>query len=111
MLLDMSCEGVKYSVRRYTLLLVVKKKRAYEMRISDWSSDVCSSDLRDIRHIGKAVALARHERRGGIARLGTEFGGIGRREGEGVRHYSTFNPVHFAAKEYLSAASDRTSVG
>src|SRR3546814_2661975 len=25
-----------------------KQKTAYEMRISDWSSDVCSSDLRDI---------------------------------------------------------------
>src|SRR3546814_8342637 len=25
-----------------------KKKTAYEMRISDWSSDVCSSDLLDI---------------------------------------------------------------
>src|SRR3546814_6433398 len=24
---------------------VVKQKTAYEMRISDWSSDVCSSDL------------------------------------------------------------------
>src|SRR3546814_3423097 len=24
-----------------------KQKTAYEMRISDWSSDVCSSDLRD----------------------------------------------------------------
>src|SRR3546814_15006295 len=28
------------------------------MRISDWSSDVCSSDLRDRRqHVGKACAL------------------------------------------------------
>src|SRR3546814_4774081 len=26
-----------------------KQKTAYEMRISDWSSDVCSSDLRVIR--------------------------------------------------------------
>src|SRR3546814_2310598 len=26
----------------------VKQKTAYEMRISDWSSDVCSSDLQDI---------------------------------------------------------------
>src|SRR3546814_8307928 len=26
-----------------------KQKTAYEMRISDWSSDVCSSDLRAIR--------------------------------------------------------------
>src|SRR3546814_17612514 len=25
-----------------------KQKTAYEMRISDWSSDVCSSDLRDM---------------------------------------------------------------
>src|SRR3546814_3852527 len=25
-----------------------KQKTAYEMRISDWSSDVCSSDLSDI---------------------------------------------------------------
>src|SRR3546814_7454631 len=26
-----------------------KQKTAYEMRISDWSSDVCSSDLTDVR--------------------------------------------------------------
>src|SRR3546814_7629068 len=26
-----------------------KQKTAYEMRISDWSSDVCSSDLFDVR--------------------------------------------------------------
>src|SRR3546814_5985719 len=28
-------------------LFLFKQKTAYEMRISDWSSDVCSSDLRD----------------------------------------------------------------
>src|SRR3546814_4130378 len=27
-----------------------KQKTAYEMRISDWSSDVCSSDLADRHH-------------------------------------------------------------
>src|SRR3546814_9677976 len=27
-----------------------KQKTAYEMRISDWSSDVCSSDLVDAAH-------------------------------------------------------------
>src|SRR3546814_1213493 len=37
-------------MRAYTMYLVVlffffKQKTAYEMRISDWSSDVCSSDL------------------------------------------------------------------
>src|SRR3546814_12792999 len=33
------------------------------MRISDWSSDVCSSDLLD----GQANAMARHLRDGGVA--------------------------------------------
>src|SRR3546814_6704374 len=34
--------------------LLCKQKTAYEMRISDWSSDVCSSDLR----VGKDNNLA-----------------------------------------------------
>src|SRR3546814_10744151 len=29
----------------FVFLLFFKQKTAYEMRISDWSSDVCSSDL------------------------------------------------------------------
>src|SRR3546814_10123307 len=29
-----------------------KQKTAYELRISDWSSDVCSSDLADARRLG-----------------------------------------------------------
>src|SRR3546814_8465292 len=33
-----------------------KQKTAYEMRISDWSSDVCSSDL----HVKPAEGLDRH---------------------------------------------------
>src|SRR3546814_10719434 len=31
-----------------------KQKTAYEMRISDWSSDVCSSDLQTVPFVGKA---------------------------------------------------------
>src|SRR3546814_1409786 len=30
-----------------------KQKTAYEMRISDWSSDVCSSDLDDGVHVSR----------------------------------------------------------
>src|SRR3546814_4646430 len=30
---------------RFCLFFFFKQKTAYEMRISDWSSDVCSSDL------------------------------------------------------------------
>src|SRR3546814_4063808 len=33
-------------------LFFCKQKTAYEMRISDWSSDVCSSDLPEIMVIG-----------------------------------------------------------
>src|SRR3546814_14193933 len=36
------------------LFFLFKQKTAYEMRISDWSSDVCSSDLR-ILHMLKHV--------------------------------------------------------
>src|SRR3546814_3627434 len=44
-----------------------KQKTAYEMRISDWSSDVCSSDLVDIEAVCRgagraAVAEFRDER-------------------------------------------------
>src|SRR3546814_3895777 len=36
-------------IRRGVLFFCFKQKTAYEMRISDWSSDVCSSDLPDAR--------------------------------------------------------------
>src|SRR3546814_10740714 len=38
-----------FYVREYVFFFVLffKQKTAYEMRISDWSSDVCSSDLAD----------------------------------------------------------------
>src|SRR3546814_9361316 len=35
-----------------------KQKTAYEMRISDWSSDVCSSDLLQVRQRHCAVGVA-----------------------------------------------------
>src|SRR3546814_12708976 len=36
----------------YFIFFFFKQKTAYEMRISDWSSDVCSSDLAVIVHAG-----------------------------------------------------------
>src|SRR3546814_7077367 len=60
------------SYKLYTLFVYVyffffKQKTAYEMRISDWSSDVCSSDL--------PAGAQRHDR-----------GGACRRGREGLRH-------------------------
>src|SRR3546814_2946834 len=39
-------------------LCFFKQKTAYEMRLSDWSSDVCSSDLRPITLITLVADLA-----------------------------------------------------
>src|SRR3546814_2649984 len=35
-------------------VFLFKQKTAYEMRISDWSSDVCSSDLTGVLHCNAA---------------------------------------------------------
>src|SRR3546814_1835671 len=35
-----------FSCYVFVIVFFFKQKTAYEMRISDWSSDVCSSDLR-----------------------------------------------------------------
>src|SRR3546814_7891783 len=49
----------------WCLFFFVKQKTAYEMRISDWSSDVCSSDLFGVVGGGEdqSVALAVFARR------------------------------------------------
>src|SRR3546814_6445595 len=59
-------------------LVLFKQKTAYEMRISDWSSDVCSSDLQRRHRLARDLALAgedvdrmivqRVQRRGGRRR-------------------------------------------
>src|SRR3546814_8022421 len=38
----------------YLIVFFFKQKTAYEVRISDWSSDVCSSDL-EVRGVGRAM--------------------------------------------------------
>src|SRR3546814_20598520 len=40
-----------------SVLFFFKQKTAYEMRISDWSSDVCSSDLPDRFATGSKLGL------------------------------------------------------
>src|SRR3546814_11356185 len=41
------------------MVVFFKQKTAYEMRISDWSSDVCSSDLWRAHHRGHGQARLR----------------------------------------------------
>src|SRR3546814_14367576 len=51
-----------------SIFFFFKQKTAYEMRISDWSSDVCSSDLSPFRHAARECGSscrhspARHDR-------------------------------------------------
>src|SRR3546814_16618849 len=55
-------------------IFFLKQKTAYDMRISDWSSDVCSSDLPGIEERVGAAA---------VERFGGDRGGIGEGIGAG----------------------------
>src|SRR3546814_8539776 len=65
-------------------LVFFKQKTAYEMRISDWSSDVCSSDLveRDRVMLGRTDAGDHQRRRerpglaGDVAHVGDAHAGL-----------------------------------
>src|SRR3546814_5977884 len=50
-----------------------KQKTAYEMRISDWSSDVCSSDL-----VAEGALVRLGNRRGNVKLHAKLFGGVQR---------------------------------
>src|SRR3546814_16799757 len=59
-----------------------KQKTAYEMRISDWSSDVCSSDLAVVAieraaHIARGIGLDDIERLAGFLERGALVGKLG----------------------------------
>src|SRR3546814_4615127 len=62
-----------------------KQKTAYEMCISDWSSDVCSSDLQCQRVVGRAIVdndqfeIAERLRLQAGERLGQQRGTVIRR--------------------------------
>src|SRR3546814_10544411 len=77
--------GLYYCIFFSMIFFFFKQKTAYELRISDWSSDVCSSDLhgadrgrrrarphprhgpgaRDDHRLHPALLLRSEERRGG----------------------------------------------
>src|SRR3546814_7851690 len=60
---------------RCGLFCFFKQKTAYEMRISDWSSDVCSSDLAELGpHM---LYLTNRDKPGVIGALGRTLGDAG----------------------------------
>src|SRR3546814_8166295 len=52
----------------FVCVFFFKQKTAYEMRISDWSSDVCSSDL-DAEQRGRELAWPGEDLVGGVGRF------------------------------------------
>src|SRR3546814_10766762 len=56
------------SVSTLCIIFFFKQKTAYEMRISDWSSDVCSSDLAPVgrRQLHHAEAARERHRPGHV---------------------------------------------
>src|SRR3546814_3823457 len=55
-----SCmSSLLFVVCLFSLFFFFKQKTAYEMRISDWSSDVCSSDLLSSRVLNSTSQITR----------------------------------------------------
>src|SRR3546814_7622785 len=67
-------------VRNGVLFSFFKQKTAYEVRISDWSSDVCSSDLSPRSE--RRASLRRPRRRRRRDRTGEDGKGAPQRQGE-----------------------------
>src|SRR3546814_2898668 len=65
----------------YCVFFFFKQKTAYEMRISDWSSDVCSSDLRP--EVGRADGAVQPARLRGRVRVDGDAD-VRRRAGAGA---------------------------
>src|SRR3546814_8022047 len=86
----------------------VKQKTAYEMRISDWSSDVCSSELRDIGNGGVFGFSGAMRHNGRIARaLGHLDGGEGFGQGSDLVDLDQYGIGH--AK--LDASLENLGIG
>src|SRR3546814_7053037 len=90
-----------------------KQKTAYELRISDWSSDVCSSDLRGLRAGGRAARpCANH----GPSRARAGGGGAEGRAGDpsraehlGLHGFGSRSEERRVGKECVSTCRSRWS--
>src|SRR3546814_5773831 len=66
------------------LIFFLKQKTAYDMRISDWSSDVCSSDL--CRCGAHAIGETRHIGTGDAGQQIMDKAGPGQAIGKSISH-------------------------
>src|SRR3546814_11981247 len=90
------------------LFFFFKQKTAYEMRISDWSSDVCSSDLPRTRH--EARPRARAPRRAHRYRSPPRLPPTSRRRGRHANRRQADRGRRQAAEDTGIRRTDRKSV-
>src|SRR3546814_8250341 len=90
----------------FCIFFFFKQKTAYEMRISDWSSDVCSSDL----HLVDALALRGDEGRGTLRKAsGSCEQALIRRCPNGETHSFGRSEERRVGKECVSTGRSRWS--
>src|SRR3546814_12345877 len=95
--------------------LFFKQKTAYEMRISDWSSDVCSSDLngRDMAELCNVSPKTISHVERGLAKINTEIlQALVRKKNLNVNWLLTGkgHPIAGAAERRIDAVDVRGSV-
>src|SRR3546814_1590983 len=81
-----------------------KQKTAYEMRISDWSSDVCSSDLGGGGQAGRAPRRANSSTRAGKSSMA---GWVAKLCTAGVAAQGSFSRVQNSAKGTNQRSEER----
>src|SRR3546814_4685379 len=99
-----------YFCHLFVFFFFFKQKTAYEMRISDWSSDVCSSDLAGLVHCVEKRIVSPV----GSAVMGQSHKGVGPGITDAVaeRHHALPQPtnsrggkLHIAGKEHRAWSS------
>src|SRR3546814_3548397 len=107
----------------FLVFFFFKQKTAYEMRISDWSSDVCSSDLLrrvedrggGLRRLDAVDLRAFLDRRVGdddaLQPRGVALIGGGRILGGGGKRYGRRNEADAAEREERSRSAVRLTIG
>src|SRR3546814_3042099 len=99
----------------FAVLVFFKQKTAYEMRISDWSSDVCSSDLgarqNNLKNLDLTLATGELVVITGVSGSGKSSLAFDTLYAEGQRRYvETFSPYARQFLDQIGRASCRERV-